>query len=446
MSDRGLERALLAQDVGIVALALWLSHVLREIVAASWPGLKPTVPRADYVPLLVAYLPVWVWCADRLGLGRLRVVIGPWMDLVRVLVWTQAWAVMALSILLVAAQAPFNRSYLAIYVALSTLLLLTATVPQRAWVKRVRGDMVVVVVGDEHAPAIEELSRVRGCLLERLPRADPDALRDRLQTGGVDEVVVEAGLEADRIRELVEICAEVGVAVLVRAEHAAVATVRPAAEVLGSSIYLIYQRREPDRPTQLVKAFADRVLAMLALVLLLPFMVLIGLLVKLTSRGPVLFVQSRGGLNGRAFPMLKFRTMREGAEAERAVLLAANEMDGPVFKIRDDPRVTPLGYWLRRTSFDELPQLVNVVLGHMSLVGPRPLPLVETQALVGGQRRRLSVRPGITGLWQVSGRNTVGFDQWMALDLEYVDRWSMGLDLAILLRTVPALLTGRGAR
>jgi exopolysaccharide biosynthesis polyprenyl glycosylphosphotransferase len=446
VSDRGLERALLAQDVAIVAFALWLSHVLREIVAASWPGLKPTVPREEYVALLVAYLPVWVWCADRLGLNRVRVVIGPWMDLVRVLVWTQAWAVTALSVLLVAAQAPFNRSYLAIYVVLSTLLLLIATVPQRGWVKSVRGDMVVVVIGDEHAPAVEELSRVRGCRLERLPRAHGDALRDRLQTGGVDEVVVEAGLEPDRIREMVEICAEVGVAVLVRAEHAAVATVRPAAEVVGSSIYLIYQRREPDRPTQLVKAFADRLLASLALLLLLPFMLLIGLLVKLTSRGPVLFVQPRGGLNGRAFPMLKFRTMREGAEAERAVLLTANEMDGPVFKIRDDPRVTPVGQWLRRTSLDELPQLVNVVLGHMSLVGPRPLPLIETRALVGGQRRRLSVRPGITGLWQVSGRNTLRFDQWMALDLEYVDRWSMGLDLAILLRTVPALLTGRGAR
>jgi len=232
----------------------------------------------------------------------------------------------------------------------------------------------------------------------------------------------------------------------VRAEDAALATVRPAAEVVGSSIYLVYQRREPDRPTQLVKALADRLLAALALGLLLPFMLFIGLLVKLTSRGPMLFVQLRGGVNGRAFPMLKFRTMRQGAEAERAVLLAANEMDGPVFKIRDDPRVTPVGRWLRRTSLDELPQLVNVLLGHMSLVGPRPLPLVETRALVGSQRRRLSVRPGITGLWQVSGRNTVGFDQWMALDLEYVDRWSMGLDLAILLRTVPALLTGRGAR
>lgn len=445
MSDRGLERALLAQDVAIVALALWLSHLVREIVAASWPGLKPTVPRAEYVPLLVAYLPVWVWCADRLGLNRVRVLIGPWMDLVRVLVWTQAWAVTALSVLLVAAQAPLNRSYLAIYVVLSTLLLLTATVPQRAWVKSVRGDMVALVVGDEHAPAIEELSRVRGCRLEQLEQAHPDALRNRLQAGGVDEVVVQAGLDADRIRRLVEICAEVGVAVLVRAEHATLAVVRPAAEIVGSSIYLIYQRREPDRPTQLVKAFADRVLAALALGLMLPLMLLIGLVVKLTSPGPMLFVQRRGGLNGRAFPMLKFRTMRDGAEAERAVLLAANEMDGPVFKIRDDPRVTPVGRWLRRTSLDELPQLANVLLGHMSLVGPRPLPLVETRALVGNQRRRLSVRPGITGLWQVSGRSSVGFEEWMALDLEYVDRWSMGLDVAILLRTLPALLTRRGA-
>jgi len=287
---------------------------------------------------------------------------------------------------------------------------------------------------------------VRGCRLVPLEEAHAEGLRRRLQSGGVDEVIVTAGLPADQVRALVEVCAEVGVAVLVRAEDAALATVRPAAEVVGSSIYLVYQRREPDRPTQLVKALADRLLAALALGLLLPFMLFIGLLVKLTSRGPMLFVQLRGGVNGRAFPMLKFRTMRQGAEAERAVLLAANEMDGPVFKIRDDPRVTPVGRWLRRTSLDELPQLVNVLLGHMSLVGPRPLPLVETRALVGSQRRRLSVRPGITGLWQVSGRNTVGFDQWMALDLEYVDRWSMGLDLAILLRTVPALLTGRGAR
>ncbi|HET6897208.1 MAG TPA: sugar transferase, partial [Vicinamibacteria bacterium] len=186
--------------------------------------------------------------------------------------------------------------------------------------------------------------------------------------------------------------------------------------------------------------------AALALVVLAPVLLVLATLVKLTSRGPVLFTQERGGLNGRPFRMLKFRTMRVGAERERDQLLALNQMDGPVFKIDNDPRVTRFGRFLRRSSLDELPQLFNVLLGHMSLVGPRPLPVGETQGLYGPFRRRLSVRPGLTCLWQIRGRNDLSFQEWMALDLQYVDGWSLGLDLAILLRTVPALLSGRGAR
>jgi lipopolysaccharide/colanic/teichoic acid biosynthesis glycosyltransferase len=138
--------------------------------------------------------------------------------------------------------------------------------------------------------------------------------------------------------------------------------------------------------------------------------------------------------------------MRIGAEQERAELERHNEMDGPVFKMANDPRVTRLGRILRRTSLDELPQLYNVLAGHMSLVGPRPLVLPETQALHGGHRRRLAMRPGLTCLWQVSGRNDLTFDEWMTLDLQYIDSWTLALDFAILMRTIPALLTARGAR
>jgi lipopolysaccharide/colanic/teichoic acid biosynthesis glycosyltransferase len=181
-------------------------------------------------------------------------------------------------------------------------------------------------------------------------------------------------------------------------------------------------------------------------VVLLPLMLVVGVLVALFVGRPILYVQRRGGLYGQPFTMLKFRSMRVGADQEQAALQGLNEMDGPVFKMTNDPRVTRFGRILRRTSVDELPQLFNVLAGQMSIVGPRPLPLGETRALAGRNRRRLSVRPGLTCLWQVSGRSDLTFDEWMALDLEYVERWSLGLDVAIMLRTIPAIISRRGAR
>lgn len=156
-------------------------------------------------------------------------------------------------------------------------------------------------------------------------------------------------------------------------------------------------------------------------------------------------MQTRTGLHGRTFRMFKLRSMRVGAEALRQDLDAVNEVDGPVFKLRQDPRITGLGRWLRRTSLDELPQLLNVLRGDMSLVGPRPPLPDEVAEYEPWQLRRLSMRPGLTGLWQVSGRSAVPFERWMALDLEYIDRWSLWLDLELLLRTVPAVVSGRGA-
>jgi lipopolysaccharide/colanic/teichoic acid biosynthesis glycosyltransferase len=175
-------------------------------------------------------------------------------------------------------------------------------------------------------------------------------------------------------------------------------------------------------------------------------MLVVAILVKMTSPGPVFFRQTRVGLNKRQFTIYKFRTMVENAERLQEELLSMNEMTGPVFKITKDPRITPLGRILRKTSIDELPQLVNVLKGDMSLVGPRAMSLRDYQRFdQDWQRRRFSVKPGITCLWQIRGRNSVPFQKWMELDMQYIDEWSLWLDLTILVRTVPAVLRGTGA-
>jgi exopolysaccharide biosynthesis polyprenyl glycosylphosphotransferase len=194
-----------------------------------------------------------------------------------------------------------------------------------------------------------------------------------------------------------------------------------------------------------MKRMLDVSLAAVLLVLSMPVLLLTALAIKLTSPGSVLYKQERLGLNGRIFTLYKFRTMVEDAHRLRAELAHLNEMSGPVFKATNDPRVTPVGRVLRRFSFDEIPQLWNVIRGDMSLVGPRPPIPEEVWRYERWQRRRLSMKPGLTCLWQVSGRNEVDFDRWMELDLQYIDNWSPSLDFKIMLRTIPVVLSGRGA-
>ena len=196
----------------------------------------------------------------------------------------------------------------------------------------------------------------------------------------------------------------------------------------------------------MIKRLLDIVGSLALLVILAPLLAFVGLLIKMTSKGPVLFRQERVGLNKRRFLIYKFRTMVPDAEARLAQLERLNEASGPVFKIKNDPRITSVGTWLRRTSIDELPQLLNVLKGDMSLVGPRPLPVRDFLGFgKDWQRRRFCVRPGITCLWQVQGRGSIGFEQWMKLDMQYLDEWSLWLDLKIMARTIPAVLKGSGA-
>jgi lipopolysaccharide/colanic/teichoic acid biosynthesis glycosyltransferase len=205
-------------------------------------------------------------------------------------------------------------------------------------------------------------------------------------------------------------------------------------------------RRPRDRRVALrVKRAIDLAGAGALLLFALPLLILAALAIRLDSRGSVLFRQTRVGKGGRPFPLWKLRSMVDGAEQQRDALLPHNEMDGPVFKMRDDPRITRVGRVLRRFSIDELPQLWNVLRGDMSLVGPRPSLPCEVACYGLYERRRLSVKPGLTCEWQVSGRNEIGFDEWMQLDVAYAESWSIRRDVWLLLRTLPVVARGTGA-
>jgi lipopolysaccharide/colanic/teichoic acid biosynthesis glycosyltransferase len=194
-----------------------------------------------------------------------------------------------------------------------------------------------------------------------------------------------------------------------------------------------------------VKSLLERPLAALMLLLLAPFLIGLMLVIRRDSPGPAIYRQQRVGRDGRLFTMYKFRTMSDGAHQQVEDLVEQNESDAVLFKVRQDPRITRIGAFLRKYSIDEVPQLMNVVLGHMSLVGPRPALQNEVMQYCQDARRRLVVRPGLTGLWQVSGRSDLSWDDTVRLDVKYVDNWSLRLDLAILVRTVQAVLTHRGA-
>ncbi len=246
------------------------------------------------------------------------------------------------------------------------------------------------------------------------------------------------------IQETIRTCERVGVKLMYRADIFDLALARP--HLVSPSSRVELRVVTEDGIGIALKRGIDVVGALAGLVVLGPLLLAVAVAIRLTDGGPVLFAQQRYGLNRRRFRMLKFRTMVQNADKLQASLEAVNEAKGPVFKIARDPRITPLGRVLRRTSIDELPQLLNVLGGDMSLVGPRPLPLRDVARFTRpADMRRFSVRPGITGLWQVSGRSNLDFETWITLDLQYIDNWSLALDFTIFARTIPAVLRGTGA-
>ncbi|MEK0450613.1 MAG: hypothetical protein RL088_2881 [Verrucomicrobiota bacterium] len=254
--------------------------------------------------------------------------------------------------------------------------------------------------------------------------------------------------EMGRLNEYIGACETEGVEAWLSADFIRTSIARPEFDAFGSRPMLVFRAAPSVSWALTIKHLADRFIALVLLILFSWLYLLIAVAIKITSPGPVIFRQARGGKNGMPFTILKFRTMVTDAEMQRDELQRMNQMEGPVFKVNRDPRVTKIGRFLRKTSLDEIPQLWNVLRGEMSLVGPRPLPVYEVEKFeTPAQRRRLAMKPGITCLWQISGRsNITSFEKWVALDLEYIDTWSLWLDVKILLRTIPVVLFGFGAK
>ena len=275
-----------------------------------------------------------------------------------------------------------------------------------------------------------------------------DDVRGLLKDGGVDELILVVDQESlNEFTDTFLLCEELGVTARVVLNFFPHSIARMELHEFDGFPLLSFSTTPTNEALMFVRRILDVVLATFILVIAGPLIMLpTAILIRLTSPGPVLFRQKRCGLNGRQFVMYKFRSMVNNAEQLRVEVEGLNEMDGPVFKSSRDPRITTIGKIIRRFSFDELPQVFNVLRGDMSLVGPRPPLPDEVARYERWQRRRLSMKPGMTCLWQISGRNEVSFEDWMKLDLTYIDNWSLLLDLKILLKTVPVVLLGRGAK
>jgi exopolysaccharide biosynthesis polyprenyl glycosylphosphotransferase len=274
----------------------------------------------------------------------------------------------------------------------------------------------------------------------------PQDLAAILENQIVDEVILAVSQEELKdMGDLFLLCELRGITVRVVLDFFPHNIARTHLEELDGIPLLTFSTTPKNEFMLMFRRALDFTGSLILIVGLSPVFLLIILLIRLDSHGPALYKQIRCGINGRKFWFYKFRSMVEGAENMKKDLAPHNIMNGPVFKMENDPRITWVGRLLRKTSLDELPQLFNVLRGDMSFVGPRPLPHEEVAQFKGWQRRRLSMKPGITGPWQVSGRNLVDFEEWMKLDLEYIDNWSIWLDFKILLKTIPSILMGKGA-
>ncbi len=460
-----LSRVSAVLDLGLTLLSFRLAYYIKsELLPASIRGL---LPLTYYWWLLLVILPVWAFW---LHYNRTYLSLEK-TSLARI--WTGTSKSVLEGLAMVFAAIFFRKAYVQsrlfvlIFGILNLLLLTGGKTAVYLLVKRWKGlhQRVLVVGTGERARSFLEVAnrhlvewgmQLVGFL--RLPRensriesslilGESGDLSMVLHTRAIDLVVFAP--EQRSLKQVLNgmaVCEEIGVESSYLLEALLpLRSTSPEVEFFERLPLLTYRPAPRGYWSLFLKDAFDKVVSFVLLSSSLPLFLLIAIGIKLSSKGAVFFRQTRCGLRGRRFTFCKFRTMREGSEDLHQELLSQSEVPGPVFKIKNDPRVTKIGEFLRKSSLDELPQLLSVLKGDMSVVGPRPPLPSEVDQYENWQRRRLSMKPGLTCIWQVSGRSEISFDKWMEFDLKYIDNWSLWFDLKILLKTIPAILSGRGA-
>ncbi len=460
-------------DLGVTCVAFVVAYLLRSLLVhidffiRRLPGIYPFT---HYLPLMAAFLVTWAVVGYFSSFYRDLELSNPIQLILNIVSQLGVVLVVIYAGLYLFRRVDVSRSYVLLIGAVDFVLLVmgrAVTYSAVSWMRdRLKRYYYLLIVGcgpraREMAALIEES---RGMGLRLIGFVDPNStdaqpenlggyrvhriedLTGLLQQEVVDEIVFAVNMqELARLEPVMQHCADVGMRTRVQLEFLPAAYSRIYLEKFRD-VQLLSLSSAPDSELRLFfKRIFDVVLSFAALIAFSPVLLCIAAMIRTTSPGPVLFRQTRCGLGGRRFMLYKFRSMINNAEQMRAELHQLNELDGPVFKISDDPRITTVGRWLRRFSLDELPQLWNILRGDMSFVGPRPAVPEEVEQYEDWQRRRLRMRPGLTCTWVLEGRNHVDFNRWMQLDLTYIDNWSLWLDFKIFLRTIPVVLSGRGA-
>jgi exopolysaccharide biosynthesis polyprenyl glycosylphosphotransferase len=449
-------------DACLFAASFWLAYALRGNQSfIDWLGLDAIAPDAfeQVIWLFFVLVPAAPLVLESQGFYN-RPAVNSRTTLIWPLLRGSLIVTVGLVLLLFYFRTPAPRGVSFIFIVFSCTLvwlkeeLLLAALHSRMAMAQYRRRVILAGNRPETARLRQLIQAHAGEEIEivgefNLADASLPELIELLHEHSVSSVLLSAKhANFERVESVIQLCEIEGVEAWLAADFFAPQIARASLDEMFGQPLIVFRSAPETSWQMLAKLTLDFFGALAALLVFALPMLVIALLIKLTSPGPVFFRQQRSGLNGAPFSIFKFRTMTTNAEQFQHELAAMNEMTGPVFKVTNDPRVTPLGRILRRYSLDELPQFFNILRGEMSLVGPRPLPVDEVRRFNDlAHRRRLSVKPGLTCLWQVSGRNKItDFKEWVRLDLEYIDNWSIWLDLLILLRTIPIVLLGTGAK